>query len=64
MEIDQLTATSISLTFRTKTFLHESDDLEPLDTPHIVFFDSVTVTVRSRVPKRADVSLVPSEVRK
>ena len=26
------------------TFLHESDDLVPLDTPIIVFLDSVTVT--------------------
>ena len=45
MEIDQLTVTSITLTLRTKTFLHESDDLVPLDTPIIVFLDSVTVTV-------------------
>ena len=44
MEIDQLTATSISLTLRTKTFLRESDDLVPLGTPIIVFFDSVTAT--------------------
>ena len=44
MEIDQLTVTSISLTLRTKTFLCESDDLVPLDTPIIVFLDSVTVT--------------------
>ena len=42
MEIDQLTVTSISLTFWTKTFLHESDDLVPLVTPIIVFLDSVT----------------------
>ena len=46
MEIDQLTATSISLTLRAKTFLRESDDLVPLGTPIIVFFDSVTVTER------------------
>ena len=32
MEIDQLTVASISLTFRTKTFLHESDDLVSSDT--------------------------------
>ena len=44
MEIDQLTATSIALTPRTKTFLNESDDLVPLGTPIIVFFDSVTAT--------------------
>ena len=37
MEIDQLTATSISLTLRTKTFLDESDDLMSLDTPHHSF---------------------------
>ena len=43
MEIDQLTVTSISLTFWTNTFLHESDDLVPLDTPIIVFLDSVAV---------------------
>ena len=41
METDQLTVTSIFLTLRTKTFLHESDD-----TPIIVFLDSVTVTER------------------
>ena len=46
MEIDQLTVTSISLTFRTNTFLRESDDLVPLDTPHIVFLRSVTATER------------------
>ena len=46
METDQLTVTSIFLTLRTKTFLHESDDLVPLDTPIIVFLDSVTVTER------------------
>ena len=39
MEIDQLTVTPISLTFRMKTFLHESDDLVPLDTPIIVLLD-------------------------
>ena len=44
MEIDQLTVTSISLTFQTKTFLRETDDLVPLDTPIIVFFDNVTAT--------------------
>ena len=44
MEIDQLTVTSISLTLRTKTFLYESEDLVPLDTPIVVFLDSVTVT--------------------
>ena len=44
MEIDQLTVTSISLTLRTKTFLCKSDDLVPLGTPIIAFFDSVTVT--------------------
>ena len=43
MEIDQLTISPISLTFRTKAFLHESDDFVPLDTPIIVFLDSVTV---------------------
>ena len=37
MEIDQLIVTSISLTFRTKAFLHESDDLVALDTPHNSF---------------------------
>ena len=37
MEIDQLIVTSISLTFRTKAFLHESDDLVALDTPHHSF---------------------------
>ena len=46
MEIDQLTVTSISLTFRMKTSPHESDDLVPLDTPIIVFLDSVTVIER------------------
>ena len=46
MKIDQLTVTSISRIFRTKAFLHESDDLVPLDTPIIVFLDSVTVTER------------------
>ena len=46
MEIDQLTVTSISLTLRTNTFLYESDDLVPLDTPIIVFLDCVTVTKR------------------
>ena len=29
-----------------KTFLHESDDLVPLDTPIIVLLDSVTVMER------------------
>ena len=43
MEIDQLAATPISLTFRMKAFLHESDDFVPLDTPIIVFLGSVTV---------------------
>ena len=37
MEIDQLTATSITLTLWAKTFLRESDDLVPLGTPIIVF---------------------------
>ena len=37
MEIDQLTVTSISLTLRTKTFLHETKCLVPLDTPHHSF---------------------------
>ena len=46
MEIDQLAVTSISLTLRTKTFLYESDDLVPLETPIIVFLDSVIVTER------------------
>ena len=32
-----LAATPISLTFRTKAFLDESEDLVSLDTPHIVF---------------------------
>ena len=41
MEIDQLTVTPISLTFRMKAFLH--DDFVPLGTPIIVFLDSVTV---------------------
>ena len=55
MEIDQLTVTSISLTLWTKAFLHESDDLVPLDTPIIVFLDSVTLmeTRYSLVPKRS-----------
>ena len=35
MEIDQLTATSISLTFRTKAFLDESEYLVFLDTPSV-----------------------------
>ena len=43
MEIDQLTVTPISLTFRMKAFLHESDDFVPLGTPIIVFLDSLTV---------------------
>ena len=33
MEIDQLTVTPISLTFRMKAFLHESDDFVPLGEP-------------------------------
>ena len=37
MEIDQLAATPISLTFRTKAFLDEFEDLVSLDTPHIIF---------------------------
>ena len=37
MEIDQLTVTPISLTFRMKASLHESDDFVPLGTPVIVF---------------------------
>ena len=37
MEIDQLRATSISLTFGTKASLHESDDLVSLYTPHHSF---------------------------
>ena len=36
MEIEQLILTSISLTLRTQTFLYESDDIVPLDTPIIV----------------------------
>ena len=52
MEIDQLTVTTISLTLRTKTFLCESDDLVPLDTPIIVFLDSVTV-IESYSPVRS-----------
>ena len=48
MEIDQLTVTPISLTFRMKAFLHESDDLMPLDTHSsiIVSLRGVTVTER------------------
>ena len=37
MEIDQLAAMPISLTFRTKAFVDESEDLVSLDTPHMVF---------------------------
>ena len=37
MGIDQLAATPISLIFRTKAFLDESEDLMSLDTHHIVF---------------------------
>ena len=37
MEIDQLAATPISFTFRTKAFLDESDDLVFLDKPHHSF---------------------------
>ena len=44
MEIDQLTVTSTSLTFRTKVFLDESDNLLSLDTIHIVFLCSMIVT--------------------
>ena len=37
MEIDQLAATPISLTFRTKAFLDESEDFVSLDKPHHSF---------------------------
>ena len=37
MEIEQLAATPISFTFRTKAFLDESENLVSLDTLHIVF---------------------------
>ena len=37
MEIVQLAATPISLTFQTKAFLDESHDLVSLDTSHIDF---------------------------
>ena len=37
MEIDQLATALISLTFGTKTFFDESEDLISLDPPHIVF---------------------------
>ena len=51
MEIDQLTVTTISLTLRTKAFLYESDDVVPLDTPIIVFLDSVTILVSTYAKK-------------
>ena len=44
MEIDQLTTELIFLTFGTKAFLDESEDLMSLDTPIIVFLDGIIET--------------------
>ena len=44
MEIDQLAAALISLTFGTKAFVDESEDLMSLDTPIIVFLDGIIKT--------------------
>ena len=53
MEIDQLATELISLTFGTKAFFDESEDLMSLDPPIIVFLDGIVETesystVRSR----------------
>ena len=46
MEIDQLATALISLTFGTKTFFDESEDLISLDPPNIVFLDDIVETER------------------
>ena len=53
MKIDQLATALISLTFETKAFFDESEDLMSLDPPIIVFLDGIVETesystVRSR----------------
>ena len=44
MEIDQLETALISLTFGTKAFFDESEDLMSLDPPIIVFLDGIVDT--------------------
>ena len=44
MEIDQLATALISLTFGTKAFFDESEDLMSLDPPNIVFLDGIVET--------------------
>ena len=44
MEIDQLATALISLTFGTKAFFDESEDLISLDPPIIVFLDDIVET--------------------
>ena len=46
MEIDQLAIALISLSFGTKAFFDESEDLISLDPPNIVFFDDIVETER------------------
>ena len=41
MEIDPLAPALISLTFGTKAFCDESEDLISLDPPNIVFLDDI-----------------------
>ena len=49
MEIDQLAIALISLTFGTKAFFDESEDLMSLD-PHIIVFLDATVETESYSP--------------
>ena len=44
MEIDQLVTELVFLTFGTKAFLDESEDLMSLDTPIIVFLGGIIKT--------------------
>ena len=44
VEIDQLATALISLTFGTKAFFDESEDLISLDLPIIVFLDDIVET--------------------
>ena len=46
MKIDQLAPALISLTFGTKAFFDEFEDLMSLDTPIIVFIDDIVETER------------------
>ena len=63
MEIDQLATALISLTFGTKAFFDESEDLMSLDAPIIVFLDGIIETGRVTLPYDLDDDSSNSQIR-